>query len=207
MRFPFPALAALSLLSLAGCATISFKPGASSSSMSADEQSCRKQNPDEAAYVACMRERGWYIAGKESNEAKAEEKKEADEEPEPAASPTPTSRREVAPAPVATVPLSASPTVQPTTAEAPRVPAAAAPEPAVTRPPETAVPEAAATPDPLTLVHVTSWWKFGAGPGDLAPAIDACVAKLGPEHRPNAAATEVTVALRQCMRDQWWFSK
>jgi hypothetical protein len=85
--------------------------------------------------------------------------------------------------------------------------------PGATFTPEAAVPPpatAAVTPDadvdPLTRIEVKSWWSLGGGPADLGRAIDACVAKLGAEHRPDAAATVVTTAMHACLREAGSYS-
>lgn len=49
-------------LALVGCADIVFKPGASASDMQRDELACRDQTEDDAAYEACMAERGYHLA-------------------------------------------------------------------------------------------------------------------------------------------------
>jgi hypothetical protein len=51
---------------------------------------------------------------------------------------------------------------------------------------------------------VSSWWKLGGTNADLDRAVAACVDELGAAHRPNVGPTEVTVALRDCLRAKKW---
>jgi hypothetical protein len=60
--------------------------------------------------------------------------------------------------------------------------------------------------DPLTRVEVASWWKLGGSTADLDRAINACVAKLGDEHRPEPGATVVTTGMQDCLRAAGWRS-
>ncbi len=74
------------------------------------------------------------------------------------------------------------------------------------QPSETPTPAAAESPTPeaTATVHVSSWWKLGGTPSGLDADVNACVAALGPEHRPNANATIVTHAMQQCLRQRGW---
>lgn len=65
---------------------------------------------------------------------------------------------------------------------------------------------AAVASEPATLIRVASWWKLGGTPASLDTDITACVDKLGATHRPSPAATEVTPALRDCLRQRGWRS-
>ncbi|HYD47549.1 MAG TPA: hypothetical protein VEB21_04345 [Terriglobales bacterium] len=65
-------MALASAVLLAGCATVSFKRGASPDVMSADERACRKQTSGEHDFRRCMRERGLYVTGSDGgSEAEA----------------------------------------------------------------------------------------------------------------------------------------
>ena len=56
-------LVAMSLALLLGCSSVTFKRGASPTTMADDERACRAENGSEkAAYRTCMRDRGWFIA-------------------------------------------------------------------------------------------------------------------------------------------------
>jgi hypothetical protein len=56
--------------------------------------------------------------------------------------------------------------------------------------------------DPLRLVAISGWAKFGGGSPDVA--IAECVASLGPAHRPDSASHQITAALLACMRAKHW---
>ncbi|MGH7787506.1 MAG: hypothetical protein ACRERC_11605, partial [Candidatus Binatia bacterium] len=56
------AILAAGLAAFSGCATFSFKAGASPDTMAADERACRASAGD-PGFVECMRERGWYVTG------------------------------------------------------------------------------------------------------------------------------------------------
>ncbi|MBK7951296.1 MAG: hypothetical protein IPK00_21680 [Deltaproteobacteria bacterium] len=49
-------------LALTGCADVVFKAGASPGDIQRDEVACREQAEDDAAYDACMTERGYHLA-------------------------------------------------------------------------------------------------------------------------------------------------
>lgn len=168
----------------AGCASVTFKPGASADTAAADERACRAASADDAAFAACMRERGYYVGGRDGAK--------------PASKPQSTLPRQHAPAAAAeaAAPVAAAP--------APPVEAAV-----VTDAVEEAAEPAAADPipeDPLEQVSVASWWKVGGNPAGLEGDIDRCVAQLGDAHRPNPSAMVVTVGLRRCLRTAGWFA-
>lgn len=52
----------LASLSLAGCADVVFKAGASPGDIQRDELACRREAQDDAAYDACMTGRGYHLA-------------------------------------------------------------------------------------------------------------------------------------------------
>ena len=192
-----PALALLD-----GCGTVTFKRGASSGAMEADERACRDATTNEAAYVECMRDRGWYIGG-----AGAAPDTQATETPIP----RPTASTESVPGIPAATPT-ATVTTNPPKADAPEPPpsvtpaAAAVLTPVVAAPPSQATVEASPEPsDPLARVEVASWWKLGGSPAGLERAIEACVAKLGEAHRPDPGARIVTAGMRTCLREAGWY--
>ncbi|HVM96332.1 MAG TPA: hypothetical protein VMT89_08075 [Candidatus Acidoferrales bacterium] len=183
-RVHLEAIGAACALLLTGCVAATFKPGASASAMAGDDQACRSASKDENAYADCMRARGWYVSA-------------ADRQPTQTSLPTPANRE---PAPL----LAATPTPIPS----PRTSSSGQSSPSQTRVP--AAPPLPAqtkslTSAPLQKVDVGGWFKLGAGSADLDRAIDACVAKLGAAHRPDANATVVTLGVRECMRDAGWY--
>lgn len=196
---PLVVLAIVALLLATGCATVTFKPGAGPGSAKADEDACRAASETQAAYVACLRERGWMVGGKAAESAPTKRAASA-----PAAQPT-------------AVPAKPSTTAQPAPAAAPAKSKETTP-PADTKPatpapptragyPDAAEPAAEEAPlDPNTRINVSSWWKLGGTAADLDRAVAACVDELGAAHKPNAAVTEVTVALKDCLRAKKWIA-
>lgn len=181
--------AVLACAVLAGCATMTFKRGAGPGAAQSDEDACRKTSSSEAAYAECLRARGWSVSVPGERTAPAadtEPSATAPHVPAPAAPGTPAAAHHEKPASAAAG------------TTAPR-PAAAASSAAASTPP------APPKPSPTTLVTVSSWWKLGGNGGDLDAAVAACVDQLGPTHRPAHGPTEVTVALRDCLRGKSWF--
>jgi len=80
-------------------------------------------------------------------------------------------------------------------ASPPQTSSASAPVAARSAPPQT---------DPLRMVAISGWAKFGAGSPDQA--IAECVATLGPAHRPDGATHRVSAALLACMRAKNWLA-
>ena len=232
---PLLILAGVALLVATGCATVTFKAGAGPGGAKADEDACRASSATQAAYVACLRERGWMVGGKAAEAA-----------PRKAASPA--SATPADPAPHATAaPAKPSPPAQPAPAGAPAQSKAITPpaegpgrapsgEPDTLRPgaggtsetvppppveaapakstpparagyPDPKEPAAEEAPlDPNTKINVSSWWKLGGTAADLDRAVAACVEELGAAHEPNPAVTEVTVALKDCLRAKKWIA-
>jgi hypothetical protein len=164
---------------LAGCVTVSFKRGASPDAMAADERACRDATTGEAAYVDCMRERGWFMAGAAA-----------------AARPAETGAQAAHPA--AGVEKSGVTIEYEPPRPAPTAPPAPADE-AKPRPTPTAS-------DPLARFTVASWWKLGGSAADLDRAIAKCVGELGELHRPPKGAAVVTAGLRDCLRRDGWYA-
>jgi hypothetical protein len=201
---------------LAGCASVTFKRGASPEAMASDERACRNSTADDAAFVECMRSRGWFMSG--TSDRHAEGTKVPVSKPKPGdASDTP--NNPIAPPASAEAPLPSivgnpaapSPTVPSVAVSTPAVPGNAS-IPAVVTPTPTVAASSSATMtvsaesvDPMERVSVASWWKLGGTTAGLNRAIDACVAELGDAYRPDPVATEVTVALRGCLRKAGWY--
>src|SRR5262245_30148191 len=81
-------LLVLWLALFAGCATVTFKRGASPGAMTADERACRASNSDDADYVTCMRNRGWFvIANTEAEPGAPPATHRETDEPEPGVPP------------------------------------------------------------------------------------------------------------------------
>lgn len=193
----------IALLLATGCATVTFKRGAGPGGAKADEDTCRATSESQAAYVACLRERGWMVGGKDAESATKKRAASAPAAP-PAAQPAP-------------IPAKPSTAAQPEPAGAPvkskdMTPPAAS-EPAKPTPPTRAgypdpeEPAAEEAPlEPTAKINVSSWWKVGGTAADLDRAVAACVDELGATHEPNPAITEVTVALKDCLRAKKWIA-
>ena len=173
-----------------GCASYSFKRGASPDAMAADEQVCRAAQED---FHSCMRDRGWFIAsdlGELKPTAPVSDSAVTTTESSSAAT-LPTSGHVVAPAP--DVVATADP-VAPTANRA-RLKRIQSVEP----------PQTDAS-DPLTLLAVGSWWKFGGNPSGLESDTTACIGKLSNAHRPEPAATVVTRGMQACLKESGWYA-
>lgn len=221
------ALFVLSLALLAGCASVTFKRGASPDAMAADEQVCRKAGADDAAYVECMRNRGWFVTGRGAAPDSTAPATPAAAEPH---APADAPEAGVTPAAGAASGAAAKPTsanapraaVKPASGDAPAAPVTAAPTAATAAaaieasdPParswwkfgrDTSATAPAEPLDPLARVNVGSWWKLGGSASDLDHAIDTCVRALGPTHRPDPGATVVTAGLQACLRTHRWYA-
>jgi hypothetical protein len=231
---PLVVLAMVALLLATGCATVTFKRGAGPGGAKADEDACRASSESQAVYVACLRERGWMVGGQGAEPAPRKAAaptagESADPVPQPSAAPAkPSTPAQPAPAgapaksktmtPPAEGPGRA-PSGEPETL---RPGAGGTPEtvpapPAETKPTKPAPPTRAGYPDadapaeeapldPDTKINVSSWWKLGGTAADLDRAVAACVDELGAAHKPNPGITEVTVALKDCLRAKKWIA-
>lgn len=192
-----------------GCASVTFKRGASPGAMTADEQACGgREAADAAAFRQCMQDRGWFVAGQAGESVSGgtvdtpaaewlEQQREQSATPV-AAAPVATARAAPADAPAAVVSVTAVAADAPTAAS-PAISAARAAVPV-------AAPAPAATPfDPLAVKKVTSWWKLGGSAAAFDGAVDVCVAELGVAHRPDPPATTVTAGLNACLRAAGWY--
>lgn len=200
----------------AGCTSVTFKRGATPTTMAADESRCRKADPADTAFRACMRDKGWFVAGgSDGGSSPAAPSDRAGEHTSAMAkvidfsAPIPAAQAQ-APAPVTSPAMS-------TQSQAPATsPAATTATPRQRPSPVAAVVSApsspAATPDPApsatepTLIGVASWWKFGGTAGGLDADIATCTQKLGNGHRPAPAATLVTREMGACLREHGWYA-
>ncbi len=211
---PLVVLAIVALLLATGCATVTFKPGAGPGGAKADEDACRASSATQAAYVACLRERGWMVGGKDAapagktNAAPAAQPTvipaKPSTPPQPVPAGVPAQPEEMTPpdegpgrAPSGqTAPVPPAPTKEPV--HAIRAPRAGEPAPAE--------PAEEAPLDPNARINVSSWWKLGGTAAELDRAMTACAQELGTGHTPNAGGTEVTVAMKDCLRAKKWFA-
>lgn len=199
---------------VAGCSSVTFKRGATPTTMATDERRCRKENPADGAFRACMRDQGWFVAGG------------ADATPTPASDRTGEHTSPLARVIDFSAPIPAAPAQAPTPATTPTMstqsqapatsPAATTATPRQRQLPVAAVVSApsspAAAPEPAptatepALIGVASWWKFGGTAGGLDADIAACTRKLGNAHRPAPAATLVTREMGACLREHGWYA-
>ena len=178
-----PACLAVLLLSclLSACGgEFAYKPGAGADQLAEAKQACRKTE----GYEACMNAKGWKVH------------KLDDDNPLAVFVPNTDSRASEQVFVAADKP-----------SNTPYVAAGAAPVSAASKPTATAAgtPEKKSPPDPMTKFNVSSWWKQGAGAGDLNAGIDACVAKLGPAHAPEVEKKLYTRGLILCLKEQGWY--
>jgi uncharacterized protein YceK len=203
---PLIVLSIVALLLFTGCATVSFKRGAGPGNAKADEDACRASSTSAEAYADCLRQRGWMVStpGRAAEPAVAPEPASA--APVAPATTKPSSAVDAAPhgaPPTHGGPRGGAPIVEPTPGSAGK------PDPARTSRSAAApapIPSPVKKLDPMTKVTVSSWWKMGGTNADLDAAVKACVDELGPAHAPNTGPTEVTVALRECLRGKKWFA-
>lgn len=188
-RVTLASILAAGIFAAAGCAnlTASFKPGANPVSTVEDEAECLKAGDSDLAFRDCMRDRGWYISGDSATSRTP---------PPLAAEPVPT------PAPAAAAVPAAATAPSP---ERPPTPLAAA-SPTASPAPAAALAPTGPPPGSETLpkVKVGSWWKLGGSAAGLDGSIAACTRKLGTPHQPDANATVVTAAMRDCLEADGW---
>ncbi len=193
----------VAILLAGGCASVTFKRGASPGAMSADESACGgRETAEPAAFRQCMKDRGWFVAG-QSEDSVAGSAVET-----PAAEWLAQKRQQTA-TPVATTTAAA------TAASAASTGTSGAAGPAVAAPttvPETAMAPVVAAPlpaasafDPMAEKKVTSWWKLGGSAAAFDGAVATCVTELGVAHRPDPPATTVTAGLKACLRAAGWY--
>jgi hypothetical protein len=186
-------IAAMCLL-LSGCGETAYKFGAGTDEFRIAQKSCLENRIDEAAYKACMKQKGWTVIGIEGSVVgtPAEGMAAAPEAAaEPAASPsTPSS----APVPATTAPKPASSSTSAAKNEVGGAPAPKAPS-TPTQAPAKAL-------DPNEVVTVQSWWKVGAT--DFKTDIHACQDLLGGIHRYDEVKKTATRAVVGCMRAKGW---
>lgn len=177
------------VLALSACGgEFAYKQGAGADALSQDKQACQKSGQP---YEACMDAKGWKVHKLDDDNPLAvfvtDTDPRANEQvyvPANKAVNTPVN----ASAGTATAsPATAAGTVK--TAQASAVTTA----------------EKKSPPDPMTKFNVSSWWKQGAGAGDLNAGIDACVAKLGPAHAPEVEKKLYTRGLILCLKEQGWY--
>ena len=212
------AAAAIAIALMSGCTSVTFKPGATPTTMASDESICHKAHPGASAFRTCMREKGWFVAGSSSDSgadpAGAPMSDRAGTQASPLAkvidfnAPPATDTRPVNPATTPEGPAMPTQSQAPatssvaTTATPRQRPSSAA---AVVSAPSSAS-GAPAGADEAALIGVASWWKLGGTPGGLDGDVAACATKLGDVHRPAPAATRVTRAMGACLRERGWYA-
>lgn len=172
-------LVAMSLALLVGCSSVTFKRGASPTTMADDERACRAENGSEkAAYRTCMRDRGWFIAHLDRDDVEVP----------------------INPPDEQATPLVVTPDVT--------IPDSPEQKPAISAPAtrrSTRKASAPPTADQLQSITVASWWKLGGNVAVLDGDIADCVAELGIAHRPTSGTKTVTEGIRTCLRGRGWY--
>ena len=188
----------VTLAALCAC-EISYKRGASPTAMAEDEQSCRTENDSSEAYQNCMKNLGWFISSadpmpqlaalannKEADISVAELQREL--KVAPAASGEPSFKSDKASKALMPAPQK--------NGDANSVKAPQESSPAENNRP---VREAQSQP----AMKVSSWWKFGGSPQQLASDQQKCRAALGEENAGDGLLVSGT--MYQCMRKLGWF--
>ena len=210
-RRRYAAIVAVVLALGSGCTSVTFKRGASPTTMAADETACREDNAAEDAYRRCMRDNGWFVAGGASSAASSatSQSGRAGTGSSPASKVIDFSLPSAEPdvravrLPTTRPPLPTTPSVASNTT--PRLSSsidASSPK----SPPVGASTGGVALVDGSSLVSVASWWKFGGTAGGLDTDIDDCTRELGDNHRPVPAATRVSRAMGDCLRKRGWYA-
>lgn len=180
------------LVTLCGCAEVTFKRGAGPGEMHATEQGCRDKTADVEAYKACLHAAGFIYAKPSGDTALlVEDDQQQSAEDELAASAV----QAEAPAQTPAATSDAAPTVsvEPSGRAGQSVPRAAKPK--------TKLPT-----DPLKQVTVASWWKLGGTAGGLEADQGTCASTLGNAHRVAPNAKLVTVGMLRCLKGKGWFA-
>ncbi len=203
---PLVILAIIALALATGCATMTFKRGAGPGTAKADEDACRASSDSPESYSECLRAKGWMVRTPSSGGTEPAATEPAAAEPaavaDPVAAPTPP---EPLPAPQPTPKTGGKPKTPPVDATPLAAPAASGTtSKAAPRPPAPSGKPSKPL-EPTAHVTVQSWWKLGGTASGLDAAVAACVGELGESHRPNPAITDVTVAMRDCLRRAKWF--
>ena len=186
------------LAALCAC-EISYKRGASPTAMASDEQSCRAENDSSEAYRDCMKDLGWFISSADpmpqlvalankddADISVAELQRELKVEPKASGESSLKSDK-------------ASKILTPTPKENVNANSVKAPQESI--PAEKNLP-ASEAPSEQTM-KVSSWWKFGGSPQQLASDQQKCRAALGEENAEDGLLVSGT--MYQCMRKLGWF--
>lgn len=174
---------AAAMAALAGCQQVAWKPGAGAADLDRDTAACEAQYSDETAVHDCLRKRGWVLRLPKQADAAIEEEVVAPS---------------VATAPSASgAPAAGATAMATSTADEPRSTAPAAPR-------IKAVPKPV---DPNKPVSIQAWWKMGGQADALNEDIDACVATLGPSHKPDLQQKLYTRALVDCLKGKGWYGR
>ena len=177
---------------------ISYKRGASPSTMVSDEQACRAKHETTAAYQSCMKALGWFISTADPTPGLAALTSKDDEDISIAAL-----KREIQgeSADVNSPATENTQSAKPSKAEPQRRPSVATIEPT----PITSVPQntPSAADDSEQPIKVSSWWKFGGSPQQLASDQQKCRAAVG--ENESADTLLISKTMYKCMRKLGWF--
>lgn len=212
VRFGRHAVVVAVLLAMgSGCTSVTFKRGASPTTMAADETACREDNATEDTYRSCMRDNGWFVAGGGNTTAQSatSQSGRAGTGSSPASKvidfslPVTEPEDRAAQRSVTQPPSPVTSSVATSTTP----PASSSIDPSPSKlPPVSESSGAVALVDEGLLVGVASWWKFGGTAAGLDADIDDCTGELGDNHRPAPAATLVSRAMGGCLRERGWYA-
>lgn len=174
------------LVTLCGCAEVTFKRGAGPGEMQATEQGCRDKTADVEAYKACLHAAGFIYAKPSGATALFVEQNEEQ-----------SATNEVAPSTVETEVPAAIPAATSDAAPTVKVEPSGRAGQAL---PQAAKPKSKLAADPLKQVTVASWWKLGGTAGGLEADQGTCATTLGNAHRVAPNAKLVTVGMLRCLK-------
>lgn len=160
------------------CGEFAYKVGGQAEDMQTAQRDCGNGITDASAYKSCMAKKGWTVSDWNDSALLASTSVVSDNR-------AVVRSAEAGPS----LPLAA-----------PSVPASSAPPAASATPTLPASPP----PDPKDRFRVGSWWKAGGSEDGLNADVDACVGRLGEEHRPDQPPRTVTRALLACLREKGW---
>ncbi len=183
------------LVTLTGCAEITFKRGAGPGEMQATEQGCREKTADVEAYKACLHAAGFTYAKPSGDTVLFVEQDEEQVATDESSESTTEAEAPVATSTNASAASDAAPTVsvEPSGRAGQSLPQAAKAK--------SKVPT-----DPLKQVTVASWWKLGGTAGGLEADQGTCATTLGNAHRVAPNAKVVTVGMLRCLKGKGWFA-
>lgn len=178
---------------------ISYKRGASPSTMASDEQACRAKHSTTPSYQSCMKDRGWFISTADPTPRLAALASKEDKN----ISVTALKREFRADfADIDPPTTENTQTAKQVNPEQHKEPMAADVESSPTNSPDPNTPSTTAE-ERQRFVKVSSWWKFGGSAQQLATDQQKCHTAIG--ENESADPLLISKTMYQCMRKLGWF--